>query len=231
MPVPPSVPSAQSVAPSAPAVPLTLLTWRRAVAALYADVRSHVAAGGDPADAHRRWREGRDALFAEHPDSPIPARSRAGFAGLAYAPYDAQLRWTLPVLGAAGPELREVPTGTDGVVRFERRGRVELPDGRGGLDLWWLLGYGGGLFVPVKDASSGRTSYGGGRYLLDTVKGADLGGSADGAELVIDLNFAYQPSCAYDPAWACPLASPGNTVPGDIQAGELYRPERYGGTA
>ena len=208
---------------------LTLLGWRRSVSGLYGEVRSLVAAGGDPAEAHRRWREGRDVLFAEHPDSPIPPRARAGFRGLAYAPYDAALRWTLPVGLAVDHELREVPTGTDGTVRFERSGRVELPDGRGGLDVWWLLGYGGGVFVPVKDATSGRTTYGGGRYLLDTVKGADLGGSADGAELVIDLNFAYQPSCAFDPAWACPLASPGNTLPGDVQAGELYEPERYGG--
>ena len=88
--------------------------------------------------------------------------------------------------------------------------------------MWWLVGYGGGVFVPVKDATAGRTTYGGGRYLLDTVKGADLGGAADGSTLVVDLNFAYQPSCAYDPAWVCPLASPGNTLPGEVVAGELY---------
>ena len=78
--------------------------------------------------------------------------------------------------------------------------------------------------MPVKDAAPGRTTYGGGRYLIDTVKGADLGGAADGSTLVIDLNFAYQPSCAYDPAWVCPLASPGNTLPGEVVAGELYAP-------
>jgi uncharacterized protein (DUF1684 family) len=86
------------------------------------------------------------------------------------------------------------------------------------LDLWWLGSYGGGLFLPVRDADS-RT-YGGGRYLLDTVKGADLGGNPDA--LVVDLNFAYQPSCAYDEAWACPLAGPGNTLRAAVPVGEMY---------
>ena len=86
--------------------------------------------------------------------------------------------------------------------------------------MWRFASYGGGLFVPVKDASAGKPggTYGGGRYLVDTVKGADLG-TKDGA-LVLDLNFAYNPSCAYDPAWACPLAQPGSTVGVEIPVGE-----------
>jgi len=86
--------------------------------------------------------------------------------------------------------------------------------------VWWLGSYGGGVFVPLRDATSGRTTYGGGRYLLDTVKGADLGGSASDGVLVLDLNFAYNPSCAYDPAWACPLAPPGNVLAVEVPAGE-----------
>jgi len=85
--------------------------------------------------------------------------------------------------------------------------------------VWWLESYGGGVFIPLRDGTSGRTTYGGGRYLVDTVKGADLGGS-DGS-LVIDFNFAYNPSCAYDPAWACPLAPAGNVLDTAIDAGEL----------
>jgi uncharacterized protein (DUF1684 family) len=180
------------------------------------------AAAGDPAGAHALWRQVRDGLFATHPDSPIRPEHRGSFTGLSYAPYDPALRWELPVDTDVDPQRRDVPTGTDGVVPFERIGRLDLPDGRGSLDVWWLLGYGGGVFVPVKDATAGRTTYGGGRYLVDTVKGADLGGAADGSTMVVDLNFAYQPSCAYDPAWVCPLASPGNTLPGEVVAGELY---------
>ena len=90
----------------------------------------------------------------------------------------------------------------------------------GPLDAWWLDAYGGGLWVPVRDAGSGRQSYGGGRYLYDTVKGADLGTTGDGA-LVVDLNFLYAPSCAYDPRWSCPLAPEGNALPVVVPVGEL----------
>ncbi|HEX5496580.1 MAG TPA: DUF1684 domain-containing protein [Mycobacteriales bacterium] len=187
---------------------MDVLDWRRRVWRLYGRVR----AAADPAAGHALWRAGRDELFAGHPASPRRAGQR-----LAYADYDPALRFTVPVTGAT-PARVEVPTGTDGVVPFERIGAVRLPD-LGSLDVWWLDSYGGGLFLPVRDATAGTGSYGGGRYLLDTVKGADLGG--DRAGLVVDLNFAYNPSCAYDPAWACPLAPPGNVLAAPVRAGEL----------
>ena len=195
---------------------LTLLDWRRRVHALYAQVR----ATPDPAAAHARWRSGRDELFAGHPDSPLLPEARAGFAGLPVAAYDPAWRFEVEVDDDVEPAHLEVPTGTDGTVVFDRIGRADLP-GVGSLDVWWLGSYGGGVFVPLKDASAGRRTYGGGRYLLDTVKGADLGG--DGARLVLDLNFAYNPSCAYDPAWACPLAPPGNVLDVDVPVGEGVR--------
>lgn len=191
---------------------LSLLGWRRAVGRLYTDA----GAADDPATGWRGWRAGRDALFRDHPDSPLPPGRRAGFTGLPYAPYDPALRFAAPVRPAE-PERLEVRTGTDGLVPMERIGRAELP-GVGGLDVWWLAVYGGGVFVPMRDATAGAGTYGGGRYLLDTAKGADLGG-ADGT-LVLDLNFAYHPSCAYDPAWSCPLAPPGNVLEVPVRAGE-----------
>ena len=99
-------------------------------------------------------------------------------------------------------------------------GRVALGD-LGRVDVWWLASYGGGVFLPLRDGSAGAGTYGGGRYLLDTVKGADLGSTGD--RLVVDLNFAYQPSCAYDEAWACPLPGPTNTVAVPLPVGERYR--------
>ena len=106
---------------------------------------------------------------------------------------------------------------------FDLIGVAEVP-GVGSLDIWKLGSYGGGLFVPVKDALAGRPggTYGGGRYLLDTVKGADLGQGAAPDSLVLYFNFSYNPSCAYDPAWACPLAQAGNRVDVEIFAGERY---------
>ena len=197
---------------------LTLLAWRRRTAAAFASYRD----APDPAAGWASWREQRDALLLTHPDSPLPPERRVPppFAG-----YDPTLRFEV-ALDPAEPLRREVPTGTDGTVTFSRIGAVALP-GVGSLDVWWLAQYGGGLFVPLRDGSSGVAggSYGGGRYVLDTVKGADHGSDVDPASgrgtLVLDLNLAYHPSCAYDPAWACPLAPPGNTVPAAVVAGEL----------
>ena len=191
---------------------LDVVDWRRRTFALYAEVR----AAADPAHGHAQWVRGRDVLFAEHPASPLLPEDRGGFAGLPVPAYDPAWRFEAD-LRAADPEPWSVETGTDGTVAFERLGSVDL-DGVGSLDVWRLTSYGGGLFVPLKDATSGRGSYGGGRYLLDTVKGADLG-TANG-RLVLDLNFAYAPSCAHDPAWACPLAPAGNTLEVDVPVGE-----------
>ena len=87
------------------------------------------------------------------------------------------------------------------------------------LELYWLEGYGGGVFLPFGDVTSGKETYSGGRYVLDTVKGADLGGDAQG-QLVLDFNFAYNPSCSYDPRWACPLTPHANRLDFEMRAGE-----------
>jgi uncharacterized protein (DUF1684 family) len=203
---------------------LTLLGWRRRVADLYRLVQAEP----EPVTAHVLWSAGRDALFAHHPDSPLPVTRRPDFDGLPVAPYDASLRFELPLDPDVPPMHLDVPTATDGVVPFDRLGVLRLPDGRGALSAWWLGSYGGGLFVPVRDASAGSTSYGGGRYLLDTVKGADLGGDVDLATgrgvMVVDLNFLYHPSCAYDAAWVCPLPPPGNLLDWAVEAGEQLPP-------
>jgi uncharacterized protein (DUF1684 family) len=191
---------------------LDVLDWRRRVSDLYADVRAL-----PPAEGHARWRAGREELFSHHPAGPLLPDDRAAFTGLPVAPYDPAWRFEVPVEDAE-PLRREAVTGTDGTVVFERVGTVALPD-VGTLDVWWLDQYGGGLFLPLKDPGPG---YGGGRYLLDTVKGADLGSTARG--LVVDLNFAYPPSCAYDPEWACPLPPPGNVVDVPVAVGELAGP-------
>jgi len=200
---------------------LTLLDWRRRVARLYAEVRSEP----DPAAAHDHWRKTRDDLLRTHPDSPVPRQSRADYPGAPVAAYDPRLRFDVTVDTDVPAKHIEVATGSDGVVPFDRIGRAHLPGG-GDLDVWWLGSYGGGVFVPVKDATAGTATYGGGRYLIDTVKGADLGG--DEGRLILDFNFAYNPSCAYDPEWACPLPPPGNIVARSLLAGELMPPPGAG---
>lgn len=195
---------------------ITLLDWRRKVAAMYADVRAEP----DPEAAHQAWQVTRNELLAKHPESPVPLAERAAFTGVPVAPYDARLRFVARLDTDVEPVRIEVRTGTDGLVPFERAGLVHLP-GVGNLDVWWLASYGGGIFVPIRDTRTDGATYPGGRYIIDTVKGADLGG--DDGYLVVDLNFAYSPSCAYDPAWACPLPPAGNVVPVAVDAGELVR--------
>ena len=192
---------------------LTLLDWRRRVAGLYADVRAKLP--HDAADAHARWRAGRDELFKSHPQSALPDPERARFRGLPYFAYER--RFALSGRVRPLPEERyDVATSTEGVIPFVRFGAIDLEIGT--LEVFWLDAYGGGVFVPFRDATAGKTTYGGGRYLLDTAKGADLGSVED--RLVLDFNFAYHPSCVYDPRWTCPLAPPGNRVAVAIEAGE-----------
>ena len=195
---------------------LILLGWRRRVAALYAAAR----AADDAETGWRIWRDGRDELFAGHPESPLDEAARATFRGLPYAAYDPALRFEAELHPATAARL-EIPTAADGTVLLDRIGTVALGN-VGHLDVWWLGGYGGGIFLPLRDGTAGATTYGGGRYLLDTVKGADLGGQ-DG-RLVVDLNFAYHPSCTYDPRWSCPLAPEGNRLGTPVAAGEQLPP-------
>lgn len=200
----------------------TLIDWRLRVADLYAQVR----ADDDHERGHATWRAGRDELFRTHDQSPLPAHDPLRETGLPVWPYDP--RWRLeavvePLPEGDGPdEERGLDTGDDGSLTLRRIGRAELPDSEG-LDVWRMHQYAGGLFVPLKDGTSGTTTYGAGRYLLDTAKGSWLGGGTapDGrATIVLDLNFAYHPSCRYDDRWRCPLASPGNTITSSVEVGE-----------
>ena len=193
---------------------LELLDYRRRTSELYAEVRALRIR--DAVAAHRLWREVRDELFRSHPQSALPPLERERFHGLAYHDYDPAFAFSAAVRPLP-EERRDVGTSTGGVIPFVRFGAVDLPLGT--LEVLSLDAYSGGVFLPFRDATSGRTTYGGGRYLLDTAKGADLGSVGD--VLVVDFNFAYHPSCHYDPQWVCPLAPPANRLDAVIAAGEL----------
>ena len=194
---------------------LTLLDWKRTVFALYEDIRN----ASDPRNAWEKWRSTRERLFKTHPQSPLSEERRPAFSGCRYYDYDAEARVLADVV-ALEPERREIVTSTGVSYAFSRFARAEfsLYGDRCASELYWLEGYGGGLFLPFGDATSGETTYPAGRYLLDTVKGADLG--TEGGRLVLDFNFAYNPSCAYDPRWVCPLAPTSNWLPVAVTAGE-----------
>lgn len=196
---------------------LDLLDWRRRVAFLYSEVR----ASDDPEKAWGRWREVRDRLLSTHPQSPLSPEARRDLESIAYYGYDPAFRVSARI-EAAESQRMELPGSagaTFGATRFARA-YFELAGSPLSLGMYWLEGYAGGLFVSLRDATSGKETYGACRYLLDTVKGADLGGEGD--RLILDFNFAYNPSCSYDPRWACPLAPPDNHLPVAITAGERY---------
>ena len=195
---------------------LALLDWKRRVFGLYAAVRTM-----PPQSGWELWRETRDEMFRLHPQSPLPAEQRASFAGLEYWPYDPDAR-VLAELEDIDAEPRPIATSGTEEIAFRPLARAgfELRGEPLELEVSWLAAYGGGAFLCFRDATSGRESYGGGRYLLDTVKGADLG--EDGGRLVLDFNFAYNPSCSYDPGWVCPLAPPANRLPVAVEAGEKH---------
>ena len=199
-----------------------LAEYRRQTHEIYAQVRSGEA---DPEGTWRKFRRQREALFRRHPQSALDASQRQTFDGLPYFDYQPQLR----VLAEVEPIEEEKPLSVqlegDGLTLLRRFGRASftLHGERAALTLFWIEGYGGGVFLPFRDATSGDETYAGGRYLLDTIKGADLGRVGDA--WVLDFNYAYNPSCAYNAKWSCPLAPLENWLGVLLRAGEKNYPD------
>jgi uncharacterized protein (DUF1684 family) len=193
---------------------LDLLDWKRRIFRLYDEVR----AASEPSVAWAHWREVRERLYRTHPQSPLLPEDRSTYRGVFFE-YDPAFRVVAEMRnGVAVPS--PIPSSTGGTFAFSRIGTVDFElEGKGlELEVHWNEGYGGGVLLVVADETSGSQTYGGGRYVLDTVKGADLG--LDGGRLVLDFNFAFNPSCSFDPRWACPLAPPANHLPLRVEAGE-----------
>lgn len=183
---------------------LDLWDYRRRVADLYADARR----GGVGEPTWRHWVHGRDLLFSTHPQTPLDDPGR--FTDLPYFDYDPSWRTV----------ARFVAEDSSAWGEFSRVGRLEfeLAGIASSLPMFWLNAYGGGMFVPFRDETNGRETYGGGRYILDTVKGADLGHEGD--SVVLDFNYAYHPSCVHSDRWACPLAPIESDLEIEVRAGE-----------
>jgi uncharacterized protein len=202
---------------------LDLYDWRNRVAAMYAARDAALSAGGDPQSVWETWRVARDDLFAHHPQSPLSDVTLQSFTRLRYFPYNPSWR----VMAQVEPLADDIES-FDGVtpagMRFRHAAQLHftLAGAPAALTLYWIDVYGGGLFLPFRDASGADESYGGGRYLCDTVKGSTLWSPDDMRQtMVLDFNFAYNPSCAYDERWLCPLAPTENRVAAPIRAGEL----------
>ena len=197
---------------------VALADYRIRVADMYSQARS----GERHKPAWEQWTRLRDQLFRSHPQSPIPNEHQDDFQGLSYFSHDPGYR----IEAAFEPDTglpESISHSGKGATEFVPIGRVSLQalGLSSGLTVYWLTSYGGGIFLPFRDGTSGSETYGGGRYLIDSVKGAYLGGSP--STLILDFNYAYHPSCVYDDAWSCPLPPAPNHLAEQIPAGErLY---------
>ncbi len=155
-------------------------------------------------------RRGKDEAFADDPHSPIPVHERAGFRGLRYFPPDP--RYAMEVkLVTDTPKILDIQRSSGDVVQYMRLGHFELdlPDGEATLALYESDGH---AFLPFRDTTSGKETYGAGRYLDPPEIGEDL--------FLLDFNQAYNPFCAYNEAYSCPFPPPENWLQVAIPAGE-----------
>jgi uncharacterized protein (DUF1684 family) len=204
---------------------LDLFDYRQQILEQYRRRNRALQDGADPDQVLSEFRAERDRLFAHHPQSALNAADRDHFTGLSYYPYDAAAR----VESEVEPDLAPVPVGVGTsheeampMVRVARL-HFSMQKWSGELSLYWIDVYGGGLFLPFRDVTAPNETYGGGRYLFDTVKGSDFVWSSDDngkRRMVLEFNYAYNPSCAYNPVWACPLAPRENWLDFPIRAGE-----------
>jgi uncharacterized protein (DUF1684 family) len=200
---------------------LELADYRRCVAEIYARARDTLIR---PETRWQQFRVDHDNLFKTHPQTALTPDQVANFTSWRYYPYNPALRFIVPVEKTVDKEVMRVELRDDGLTRMQPIGTIsfEVNGQVVSLTLFWITGYGGGIFLPFRDLTNATDTYAGGRYLLDTIKGADLG--REGDQIVIDFNFAYNPSCAYNDRWSCPLPPPENRLPVPIRAGELRFP-------
>jgi uncharacterized protein (DUF1684 family) len=219
---------------------LDLYDYRERVARMYRERNAALRAGEAADVVLRRFRAAKDALFAQHPQSALAPEERRVFAGLRYFPYDAAFRVEAdlePIAEEAEAIDQTLPASGAHTMRFRHAARASFTlDGTPcQLLVYWIDVYGGGLFLPFRDATSGGETYGGGRYLFDTVKGSDFELPGDtaadeadagdalgyaGGRIILDFNYAYNPSCVFRATWICPLAPLENTLSVPVRAGE-----------
>jgi uncharacterized protein (DUF1684 family) len=156
-------------------------------------------------------RHDKDQYLRSDDRSPLPFEYRNSFSGLPYFDWRPDLVFTAALVEADGAEITIATT--DGAARVYRRGAQITVDVAGAPQTLTLFDTGHpGLFLPFRDATSGRETYGGGRYL-------DLEPETDGT-VTVDFNLAYSPYCAYDDGYSCALPPAENWMSAPIEAGE-----------
>lgn len=178
--------------------------------------------GSTEDDAARRqieaFRKQKDKFFLEHPESPLLPEDKESFHGANYYPVDLKYRVVATLVPEANPGMFKVQTTTGDYKEYTRVGRLEFEIDGQPLRLTAFMPpsdeplHGNRLFVPFRDKTSGKETYGAGRYL-------DLNKRAT-EQYVLDFNRAYNPYCAYSPYYSCPLPPGENNLSVEIRAGE-----------
>lgn len=157
-------------------------------------------------------RKEKDEWFRRAPDSPI--EHRASFGGLRYYPVEPSLRFSTQLVRHAAPKTVVMQTSAGDAREYRNVGHFEIAIDRRIVHVQGYESPGSDtLFVPFRDQTSGKETYGAGRYL-------DLhpAGPADAYDL--DFNLAYNPMCAYSDEFSCPFPPPENWLPVPVRAGE-----------
>jgi uncharacterized protein (DUF1684 family) len=158
------------------------------------------------------FRAAKDRFFKEHPQSPLTDEQRDSFAGLSYFPEQPALRLALSLEPFPDEATLVMQTSTGETRSYRRLGTLHFTAEGQEASLTLFADEAGGLFLPFADALAGQETYGAGRYLEPEPLG-------DGRVLV-DFNLAYNPYCAYNDDWSCPLTPPENRLKVAIRAGE-----------
>jgi len=160
----------------------------------------------------KRFRTEKDQVFARDPHSPLTPEQRRAFGGLAYFDENPRLVVHASVDRNVEPdEVRMATTGGEEQV-YRRYGLVRFRvDDQPAQLVLYASDDSDELFIPFRDATSGHETYPAGRYLEVHAHGDDV---------TIDFNYAYNPNCAYDPSWSCPVPPPENWLKVPIRAGE-----------
>jgi len=157
------------------------------------------------------FRAEKDEFFARHPQSPLTPEQRRGFTGLQYFPENEALRLEVIVEPLKGQQPMPMQTSTGGVQTYMRYGRFNFQVDGQTAELT-IYQNENGYFLPFVDSLAGKETYPAGRYLEPE--------SLPGNRFVVDFNIAYNPYCAYNEMWSCPITPAENRLKVPIRAGE-----------
>ena len=157
------------------------------------------------------FRARKDDFYAHHPQSPLTPEQQDGFTGLNYYPENDALRLEVKVEQFADKKPLQMQTSTGGVQTYMRFGRFQFNSDGQPAELT-IYQSESGFFLPFADSLAGVETYPAGRYLEPE--------PLPGDRFLVDFNLAYNPYCAYNEMWSCPITPAENRLKVPIRAGE-----------